>query len=202
MSGFFLMQRQAFDETVNNLSQIGFKILLDLVASAPRPLRVVELPYTFGIRKHGESKLDNMVAWEYGILLADKLFGHIVPPRLFLFALVGGLGLFVHLIALALALSVPFSFATSQTIAVLVAMTSNFVLNNFITYRDRRLFGWGFVRGLLSFYVICSVGAIANVGVAAYIYSEEPIWWLAGLAGAVVGAVWNYALSAFFTWKR
>jgi dolichol-phosphate mannosyltransferase len=202
MSGFFLMERQAFDQTVRKLSQLGFKILLDLFASAPRPLRVAELPYEFGVRKHGQSKLDSMVAWEYGMLLADKLFGHIVPPRLLLFGLIGGLGLFVHLITLALALSVPLSFATSQTIAVLVAMTSNFVLNNLITYRDRRLLGWAFLRGLLSFYVICSVGAIANVGIAAYIYSEEPIWWLAGLAGAVVGAVWNYALSAFFTWKR
>ena len=62
--------------------------------------------------------------------------------------------------------------------------------------------GWGFIRGLLSFYVICSVGAVANVGIAAFIYAKDPIWWLAGSAGAVVGAVWNYAASGFFTWKQ
>jgi dolichol-phosphate mannosyltransferase len=54
----------------------------------------------------------------------------------------------------------------------------------------------------LSFYVICSVGAVANVGVATYLYTGQQVWWLAGLAGAIIGAVWNYAVSAFFTWSR
>jgi dolichol-phosphate mannosyltransferase len=202
MSGFFLMRRQAFDEAVRNLSQVGFKILLDVFASAPRPLRFAELPYEFRLRQHGESKLDSMVAWEYGMLLADKLFGHIIPPRLFLFGLIGGLGLLIHLGTLALALDAGISFEVSQAFAVLVAMTSNFVLNNIITYRDRRLAGWQFVRGLFSFYVICSIGAVANVGIAAMVYAERPIWWLAGCAGAVVGAVWNYAVSGFLTWKQ
>lgn len=202
MSGFFLMRRQTFDETVHNLSQVGFKILLDLFASAPRPLRVAELPYEFRLRQHGRSKLDSMAAWEYGMLLADKLFGHVIPPRLLVFGLIGGLGLFVHLATLALALSAGISFGVSQAVAVLVAMTSNFVLNNLITYRDRRLSGWRLIRGLLSFYVICSIGAVANVGIAAIIYAKDPIWWLAGSSGAVVGAVWNYAMSAFFTWKQ
>ena len=202
MSGFFLMRRQAFDEAVRNLSQQGFKILLDLFASAPRPLRFAELPYQFRPRTYGESKLDSMVAWEYGMLLADKLFGQFIPPRLVLFGVIGAFGLLVHMTVLAIALYGGLAFTASQTIAVLTAMTSNFTLNNLITYRDRRLRGWDWARGLLSFYVICSVGAVANVGIATFIYAEKPVWWLAGLAGALVGAVWNYALSAFFTWKR
>jgi dolichol-phosphate mannosyltransferase len=202
MSGFFLMRREAFDEAVRNLSQQGFKILLDLFASAPRPLHFAEVPYQFRPRAHGESKLDSMVAWEYGMLLADKLFGKYVPPRLVLFGAIGALGLLVHMTVLATGLYEGLAFATSQTIAVLVAMTFNFTLNNWFTYRDQRLRGWGWVRGLLSFCVICSVGAVANVGAATFVYSAESVWWLAGLAGAVVGAVWNYALSAFFTWKR
>jgi dolichol-phosphate mannosyltransferase len=202
MSGFFLMRRRVFDEVVRNLSQQGFKILLDLFASAPRPLRFAELPYQFRPRAHGESKLDSMVAWEYGMLLADKLFGQYVPPRLVLFGAIGALGLLVHMAVLAVALYGGLAFTASQTIAVLVAMTFNFTLNNQFTYRDQRLRGWGWVRGLLSFCVVCSVGAIANVGIAAFVYAGESIWWLAGLAGALVGSVWNYALSAFFTWKR
>jgi dolichol-phosphate mannosyltransferase len=201
MSGFFLMRRTAFDRTVRSLSQQGFKILLDLCASASPPLRIAELPYQFRLRQHGESKLDSMAAWEYGMLLADKLVGHIVPPRLILFGLVGGLGLGVHLITLASALYAGLSFTISQAIAVVTAMTSNFTLNNLITYRDRRLSGLQFLRGLLSFYLICSIGAIGNVGVAAFVYSKEPTWWLAGLAGATVGVVWNYAVSGYFTWK-
>jgi dolichol-phosphate mannosyltransferase len=201
MSGFFLMRRQAFDEAVRNLSQQGFKILLDLFASAPSPLRFAELPYQFRSRTYGESKLDSMAAWEYGMLLADKLFGQFIPPRFVLFGVIGVFGLFVHLIALAIALYGGLAFAVSQTIATLTAMTFNFTLNNLITYRDQRLRGWELARGLLSFYVICSVGAVANIGIATFIYAKEPVWWLAGLAGALVGSVWNYALSNLFTWK-
>lgn len=202
MSGFFLMRREAFDRAVRNTSQQGFKILLDLFASAPQPLRFAELPYQFRTRVHGESKLDSMVAWEYGMLLADKLFGRFIPPRLVLFGAIGGLGLLVHLAVLAVSLTAGLAFIIAQTIAVVTAMTFNFALNNLITYRDQRLRGWAWVRGLASFCAICSIGAVANVGIATSIYAKEPVWWLAGLAGAVVGAVWNYALSAFFTWKR
>jgi dolichol-phosphate mannosyltransferase len=202
MSGFFLMRRRVFDEIVRNLSQQGFKILLDLFASSPRPLRFAEVPYHFRPRVHGESKLDTMVAWEYGMLLADKLFGRFIPPRLILFGMIGALGVLVHMTVLAVALYGALTFTASQTIAVLAAMTFNFTLNNLFTYRDQRLRGWDWARGLLSFYTVCSVGAIANVGIAAFIYAGASVWWLAGLAGALVGSVWNYALSAFFTWKR
>lgn len=202
MSGFFLMRRQVFDETVRDLSQQGFKILLDLFASAPRPLRFAEIPYQFRRRQLGDSKLDGMAAWEYGMLLTDKLFGRVIPARFLLFGLVGGLGLAVHMGILAASLSVGLSFTPSQTIAVLVAMSSNFVLNNLITYRDQRLRGWAFLWGLLSFYAICSLGAAANVGVGAFVFASEQIWWLAGLSGALVGAVWNYSVSAFITWRR
>jgi dolichol-phosphate mannosyltransferase len=202
MSGFFLMRREAFDGAVRNLSQQGFKILVDLFASAPRPLRFSEMPYQFRSRIHGESKLDTRVAWEYGMLLADKLFARSVPPRLILFSLIGALGLLIHLSVLGTALYGGLAFTASQTIAVITAMTFNFTLNNLITYHDQRLWGWGWVRGLLSFYVICSVGAVANVGIASFVYAQRPTWWLAGLSGALISAVWNYALSAFFTWKR
>jgi dolichol-phosphate mannosyltransferase len=201
MSGFFIMRREVFDRVVHNLSQLGFKILLDLFASAPQPLRFAELPYHFREREHGESKLDSMAAWEYGMLLADKLFGRFMPPRLLLFGAIGGLGLLVHMAVLAVALTAGLAFAIAQTIAVFTAMTFNFTLNNLITYRDQRLQGLAWLQGIISFYLICSIGAVANVGIATLIYHEDSVWWLAGLAGALVGAVWNYVLTAFYTWK-
>ena len=201
MSGFFVMRRQAFDNVVRHLSKQGFKILLDIFASAPTVLRFKEVPYQFRPRTFGDSKLDSMVVWEYGMLLADKMFGHIIPARLMLFGAVGALGLLVHMTTLSGALYGGLAFTTSQALAVLVAMTFNFTLNNLITYRDKRLRGWGFARGLLSFYVICSVGAVANIGIASLIYSRESVWWLAGLAGALVGVIWNYVLSGLFTWR-
>jgi dolichol-phosphate mannosyltransferase len=203
MSGFFMLRREVFERAVGSLSQQGFKILLDLMASSPQPLRVRELPYKFRKRRYGESKLDVLVAWEYGMLLTDKLIGHIVPVRFALFALIGGLGLFVHMAVLWSGLTIAaLSFVAAQTAAAIVAMTSNFLLNNLFTYRDQQLRGWQLVRGLLSFYLICSIGAVANIGIATYVFRTDQTWWVAGIAGVVVGSVWNYAVSSVFTWKK
>jgi len=203
MSGFFMMRRQVFENAVRELSGQGFKILLDLLASSPQPLRLKELPYHFRRRQHGTSKLDTLVAWEFGMLIADKTVGHIIPVRFALFAFIGTIGLAVHLAVLRLALTMPaLDFTKSQAIATVVAMTSNFFLNNLFTYRDQRLRGLKLLRGLLSFYLICAVGAIGNVGIAAYVFAADQQWWIAGIAGAIVGSVWNYAVSSVFTWRR
>jgi dolichol-phosphate mannosyltransferase len=202
MSGFFMIRRPAFEAALRALSGQGFKILIDLFASSPRPLAFKELPYRFRLREHGESKLDTLVAWEYLQLLLDKLIGHVVPVRFALFAMIGGLGLVVHLAVLGLVLTyLGADFTVAQSAATLVAMTSNFLLNNWFTYRDRRLRGWRLLSGLVSFYVVCSVGAIGNVGIAAYVFHADQSWWLAGIAGAIVGSVWNYATSSVFTWR-
>jgi dolichol-phosphate mannosyltransferase len=202
MSGFFMLTRPAFEAALRQLSGQGFKILLDIFASSPRPLAFKELPYQFRARLHGESKLDTLVAWEYILLLLDKLIGHIVPVRFALFALIGGLGLVVHLVVLGTLYKMTGAgFALAQALATLTAMTSNFFLNNWFTYRDRRLAGWRLLRGLLSFYVVCSVGAIGNVGIADYVFHADQSWWVAGVVGAVIGAVWNYATSSVFTWR-
>ena len=81
-------------------------------------------------------------------------------------------------------------------------MVSNFFLNNILTYRDSRLVGWRAVRGLLSFMAVCGIGALVNVAVARDLYAVTALWWLAGIAGAVVGALLNYGLTSFFTWGR
>ena len=203
LSGFFMCRREVFEAALRRMSGQGFKVLLDLLASSPEPPRVKELPYSFRERQHGESKLDAMIAWEYGMLLADKLVGRFVPVRFALFGLIGGLGLIVHLGTLWLALNLlGIEFAAAQAVATIVAMTSNFVLNNQFTYRDQRLRGLGLLRGLVVFYLICGVGAVANVGVASYAFTSSHTWWLAGVAGAVVGSVWNFAMSSVFTWRR
>jgi dolichol-phosphate mannosyltransferase len=202
MSGFFMLRRNVFEGSLRRLSAQGFKILLDILASAQTPPRVKELPFEFRRRQHGESKLDAMVMWEFAMLLADKLVGHLVPVRFALFALIGGLGVFVHMATLWSGLSFfALSFTAAQTIATVAAMTANFFLNNFFTYADRRLKGWRALRGLVSFYLICSLGAVANIGIASYLFSQKEVWWIAGIAGIIVGSVWNYAVSSVFTWK-
>ena len=203
MSGFFMVRRDRFEELAPKLSVHGFKILLDLVATAHGTLRAVEIPYTFGERQHGESKLDSMVALDFIGLVLAKLSNDIVSLRFILFAMVGGIGLVVHLTTLFIALELfKEPFAEAQAAGAIVAMTSNFILNNFLTYRDQRLRGFALLSGLIMFYVVCSVGLLANVGVAFSVYDQEPIWWLAGMAGALMGVVWNYAMSGLFVWRK
>jgi dolichol-phosphate mannosyltransferase len=202
MSGFFMLKRSLFDRVVRRLSAQGYKILVDIFASSPTPLAFSELAFTFRKRLHGESKLDTLVAFEYLELIVDKLIGHIVPVRFVVFSAIGGLGLVVHLAVLAFSLKLlGLGFPTSQGLATITAMTCNFGLNNILTYRDRQLRGWKLFCGLLSFYAVCSIGAVANVGIAFYVFRSDQSWWLAGVAGAVVGAVWNYAISSVFTWR-
>ena len=203
MSGFFMVRRDRFEELAPKLSVHGFKILLDLVASAHGELRAIEIPYTFGERQHGESKLDSMVALDFLGLVLAKFTNDAVSLRFILFAMVGGIGLVVHLTTLFIGLQLfKAPFAEAQAAGALVAMTGNFILNNFLTYRDQRLKGFGLLRGLIAFYIVCSVGLLANVGVAFSVYDQEPIWWLAGMAGALMGVVWNYAMSGLFVWRK
>ncbi|MBX9711288.1 MAG: glycosyltransferase family 2 protein [Xanthobacteraceae bacterium] len=201
MSGFFMLRRDRFEQLAPQLSTQGFKILLDLVATAKGSLRTVEVPYTFGSRLHGESKLDSMVVMDFLGLVLAKLTHDVVSLRFLLFAMVGATGLVVHFVTLFIALQLGFEFAIAQAIAATVAMTGNFLLNNWLTYRDKRLKGFAVVRGLLLFYLVCSVGLLANVGVAFSVYDQEPIWWLAGAAGALMGVVWNYGVSSMFVWR-
>ena len=203
MSGFFMIRRDRFEALAPQLSTQGFKILLDVVASAQGELKAIEIPYSFGSRLHGESKLDSMVALDFLGLVLAKLTNDIVSLRFLLFAMVGSIGLGVHLgtlFVLHSLLKAP--FAEAQAAGALVAMTSNFILNNFLTYRDQRLKGLAILRGLLLFYLVCSVGLLANVGVAFSVYDQEPVWWLAGTAGALMGVVWNYAMSGLFVWRK
>src|SRR3954470_3490721 len=203
MSGFFMIRRDLFEQLAPKLSTQGFKILLDIVATAEGRLKTVEVPFTFGSRLHGESKLDSMVALDFLGLVLAKFTNDAVSLRFLLFAMVGGIGLVVHLTTLFISLELfKEPFAEAQASGAIVAMTSNFVLNNFLTYRDQRLKGFALLRGLIAFYIVCSVGLLANVGVAFSVYDQEPIWWLAGAAGALMGVVWNYAMSGLFVWRK
>jgi dolichol-phosphate mannosyltransferase len=203
MSGFFMIRRDTFDALAPRLSTQGFKLLLDIVVSQREPLAIVELPFRFRVRQHGVSKLDGIVAMDLAGLMLAKLSGDRLPVRFVLFATVGATGLLVHLAALkALLGTTSIAFDAAQALAAYAAMTWNFALNNRLTYRDRRLRGWGALRGLLSFYVVCSVGAVANVGVASWVYGGSPSWWLAGTAGALMGAVFNYGASSAITWRQ
>lgn len=203
MSGFFMVRRDAFLRALPNLSSIGFKILLDITASAPEPLRAAEVPYTFRSRQHGQSKLDSLVLWEYLQLILDKALGRFVPVQFVSFAMVGGFGILVHFLTLTAAYKgFGLRFQTAQTVASMVAISNNFFLNNALTYRDQRLRGRSLWIGWLSFNLVCATGAATNIGVADWLFGRETDWALSAIAGALISVVWNYAMSSLFTWRR
>jgi dolichol-phosphate mannosyltransferase len=202
MSGFFMLRRSLLDAVAPDLSARGFKILLDILASAGKDMRVVELPYRFRARQHGVSKLDTQVVLDFLELLIAKWSRGLVPDRFLSFLLIGASGVVVHLLVLTLAhVMSAVGFTAAQAIATAVAMASNFFLNNALTYRDQRLTGMNAVLGLILFSLICSVGVVSNISVASLLYNHDRSWWAAGLLGSLVSAVWNYAVSRALVWR-
>jgi len=204
MSGFFMMRREVLAGAVDRLSGIGFKILLDLFSSHERPLRFVELPYQFRSRHAGDSKLDSGVAWDYLLLVIAKSLDRLVLGRFLAFSVVGAVGLVVHLAVLGCLhrwLGAP--FLAAQVVAVALAMVSNFTLNNLLTYRDVRIQGMArWWRALLKFSSVCLVGAVLNMGAAAWMYQHVGSWWQGALVGIVVGSVWNFLITKSTIWAR
>jgi dolichol-phosphate mannosyltransferase len=203
MSGFFIVRLATFEQFAHRLSGIGFKILLDIVLSAGPALRIGEVPYRFGQREHGESKLDIVVGLEYFELLVDKHLGDVVNVRFVLFAMVGALGVGVHLLILsALRKFAGLSFESGQAAATFIVMILNFVLNNSVTYRDRRLKGWRFWSGLVTFCLACGLGVAANVAIASEAFRRGVPWVLAAIIGLLFTAVWNYGITSMTTWRQ
>lgn len=201
MSGFFAIRTEVFRARADQLIGTGYKILLDILTTRGAPLRTEEVAYVFRPRQKGESKLEALVALEFVRLLLARTVGQFLPVRFVMFLLVGALGIGVHFLALAVLFSwLPFSH--SQTGATLVAMTGNFLLNNWFTYSDIRLKGWRILGGWLSFCAASSAGLIANIAMSAYLYSYvQASWYAAAFSGILVGAAWNYVTTARFTWK-
>ena len=204
MSGYFMLPRETVARLAPRLSHEGFKILVDVVLSSGGQLKTVEIPYVFRPRQAGESKLSPLVGIDFLGLVVHHATGGLLPIRFVLFASIGAIGLVVHLLVLSaliawLGLE---DFASGQIAATIAAMASNFILNNEITYRAYRYRGAGMIGGFALFALLCSVGAIANINIASWLIQRESVWWVAGLAGALVGVVWNYAASNTFVWRR
>jgi len=212
MSGYFLMRSEQLRRNAHRLSGIGFKIFLDILATVERPVRIKEFPLAFAARAGGESKLDRTVVFEFLVGLYDKWLGRTIPTRFALFGTIGAVGVVVHMAVLSAFLAIfggsfedqfVTTFEAGQTVAALVAMTFNFVLNNALTYSDQRLRGLGaLARGWLKFALTCSIGLLANVGVAAALVREGMPTYPAAFVGILIGSVWNYALSSRFVWGR
>lgn len=201
MSGFFALRRETFVSIAPHLSGTGFKILLDLLLSSEKVLAVREIDCGFKPRVAGESKLDAMVMLQFAALLLEKTFHGLLPLRFVAFCIVGLAGVGANLGVMHLLRLCGVHFSTAQATGAVAAMGVNFFLDNNFTYRDRRLRGQRCVWGLLVFMLVCSVGALANVGVAHLMYAQSAHINEASLAGAVLAVVWNYAMSSTIIWR-
>lgn len=203
MSGFFMLTRKTADKAAETVSKDGFKILFDIVSRFGETLKIKEVPFQFRERTEGESKLGFLVTIQFLGLLISRFTGGLVPMRFMLYALVGFTGLFVHMATLfALHYGANVDFATAQFAGAFVAMTSNFILNNTVTYAHRKLKGKQFWIGLLTFYAVCSLGALANVSIAQSLFEINQSTLFAGFAGALMNAVFNYAVTKLVTWRE
>jgi dolichol-phosphate mannosyltransferase len=215
MSGYFMLRAETLRADASRLSGVGFKILLDILATVERPLRVKEFPLAFAARAEGESKLDRTVVFEFLVGLYDKWLGRIIPTRFALFGTVGAMGAVVHMTILAVVLHLfgakfavshypkETAFIVGQTAAAMVAMSFNFVLNNELTYADKRLRGFlPVLRGWAKFAMTCSFGMLANIGVSTALVRVGVHPYPAAIAGIILASVWNFALSSKFVWGR
>lgn len=203
MSGFFVCRLQAVLPYVRQIDVNGFKFLYELLAISRGRLRVAEVPLQFQPRISGESKLDLAIVWDLGISIIHTLLLRSVPRRAISFALVGATGIATHLLIYTFTrLSFDFSFELAQACAVIGAASTNFLINNVLTFRFQQLRGLGLWIGLLRFLLVTSMGMVANVGVSSALYhqaAQRPIFAL--FAGIAVDFVWKYAASSKFVWN-
>ena len=201
LSGFFMAKKGTFLRSTDKLQTQGFKILADFLATEGKNIEIKEIGYKFKNRIAGESKMSFLTALELIGLVFSQVFQGRVSIRFILFCMVGLSGIFVQLLITGACMFFINQFPTAQTLGIIAAMTSNYFLNNSITFKERKLKSFELMRGLFSFYLICSLGAFTNVAIASYIFDFSSNWLISSFIGAVFGAVWNFTLTSIFTWK-
>jgi dolichol-phosphate mannosyltransferase len=202
MSGFFVLRPAATLPFVRRVDVNGFKFLYELLSISGGQLRVEEVPLRFQPRITGASKLDLAIIWDLGVSILHTLLWRSVPRRAISFALVGSSGVVVQLAASHLLMALGMGFDRALPPAVVAAATSNYLINNALTFRFQRQSGLALLRGLLKFLVVASLPVLANVGVASAFYRlVAHDTFAAQLAGIVVVFVWNYAASSRFVWN-
>jgi dolichol-phosphate mannosyltransferase len=208
MSGFFGISRDAFEEILPRLNPKGFKILLDLLVHAPRSLVAREIPFTFGARTHGESKLSRRVQIEFLEYLYEAAFGRFIPLTLVQYCVVGTIGVAINLLTFWLISSLfPWFMTESLSVSppvllgIEAAIIASFYLNNAWTFSHVKLQGMRAVFGFLRYNIICAFGALTNIAVIFLLYRGGASEITSLTVGAFVGMVWNYTISLLFTWK-
>ena len=171
MSGFMAMDLNRCLYLIRKVDVNGFKFLYELLAISKGKLKTAEIPLRFQPRLHGDSKLDYAILWDFVISLLHAASFHILPRRAISFGLVGASGVAVQLIMTSLLMASGLSFQQAIPLAVVTAASSNYLINNILTFRDRRQHGRKLLQGLLKFLLVASLPSLANVGLATGFYT-------------------------------
>jgi len=187
VSGFFAYR----SDCIANVKPTGlYKILLDILVQC-KPQCVVEIPYLFGLRTRGRSKLGTRHIADY----LRQIFA-LARWRPLKFAVVGasGVGVALAVIYLTSFLPTPLSVA----LAIETSLTSNYLLNKWWTFADRHtplLAGWA------KYHIATAVGNGVNY-LTTLVLHFLGVWvYVAYLVGVVAGYIANYVFSELAVFK-
>ena len=203
ITGCIVLKRKSCIDFLKKVEVNGFKFLYELLSISKGTLKVGEIPLSFQPRKDGYSKLDIAVIWDFCVSLAHTFLNRSVPRKAISFGFVGSTGVFVQLICFyTLEMFSGLNFEFSLPIAVILAASSNFFINNWLTFRSKRLKNKKLILGLLKFLIVSSLPIFANVGLATSFYNYvAPNSFISQMAGIIIVFIWNYAASSRFVWE-
>lgn len=198
LAGLFCVKRSTLEGAA--LSPTGYKIGLEILVRA-RPIRIIELPITFGSRAAGDSKMTRREQIKYLRHLA-RLYAHRFPVGLQAasFCLVGGFGMVLDLSMMAVLTGVGWGFFSARAVSILAAMHFNFVLNRAITFK--RQASDRVVRQYGRFMLSCTLGAAISWSVSSGLFAGlpllRPLYPLLCVAGIIAGTATNFLLSRYW----
>jgi dolichol-phosphate mannosyltransferase len=207
MSGFFMFRRDVVAGVP--LSPTGFKILLEILMVG-RYKTVAEAPFIFVTRERGQSKLNARQQIDYLKHLSSLMKRTGEMARFIKFILVGASGVGVnegmYLLMTRVAGLVDSLDVVAVAIGIEISIITNFVLNNYFTFADRRQRGVkAFFTHLLRFNTVSLAGAGIQVGtffiLTRFLGFEEPYDVYANLIGIAVAMLWNFLANNWWTWK-
>lgn len=204
MSGYFMLRRRVVEQV--ELRPKGYKILLEVLGRG-RYRRVVDVPFEFGRRTRGESKLGANVMRDYLQQLWHLAWAPTGFGRFVRFCLVGATGVLVNLgFMWWLKGSGLLGTLRAGVVAVEASILNNFLWNELWTFKDRsrldpRLSAR--LRRLAYFNLICGVGAMFQVGIL-WLLAIRLGWHYLLATAMAIGVVtfWNYGLNTTWTWTR
>jgi len=201
LSGFFVFNRQVVAHV--HLKPTGYKILLEILTEGEFQ-NVAEVPYTFGTRSGGESKLNARQQIDYLRHVYSLMQRKGELRRFFKFCLVGLSGVLVNIGLLWLLTEFAGLFyLLSAAISIESSIISNFVLNDYFTFSDRRSpQAKSFINRLLKFNLVSLAGLAINMGVLGLLTEVFGVYYLlSNLCGIAVATLWNYLVNTWWTWR-